>query len=182
MRSSSAIICCTSPGQSRMVAYARPENNTAAVSSRSGERSLRFTHVLFDSIVMRVRESTHHWLPAKGRSGIRARRPAAPGQRSAGTGRNVSHAEGLTHGMSRGAGGPRSEPGMEHRPRPRLPPSRVLIAEGERAPTRRSFLVEVRTVGHSGILENHGDHVVAEARAQHKMSLDLDARIVLRIS
>ena len=46
---------------------------------------------------------------------------------------------------------------MEHRPRPRLPPSRVLIAEGERAPTRRSFLVEVRTVGHSGILENLAD-------------------------
>ena len=40
----------------------------------------------FDSIVMRARESTPNWLPVAGRSGFRARRPAAPDQRSAGTG------------------------------------------------------------------------------------------------
>jgi hypothetical protein len=35
------------------------------------------------------------------------------------------------------------------------------LLTSDHAPTRRSFLVEVRTVGHGGILENHGGHVAS---------------------
>jgi hypothetical protein len=42
------------------VACARPKNNIAAVSARSGDGSLRLRMSSFDSIVMRARESTPH--------------------------------------------------------------------------------------------------------------------------
>ena len=42
------------------MARARPENNIAAVSARSGDGSLRLRMLSFDSIVMRARESTPH--------------------------------------------------------------------------------------------------------------------------
>ena len=67
------------------MARARPENNIAAVSARSGDGSLRLRLSSFDSIVMRARESSPTGSQRQAFR-IRARRPAAPDQRSAGTG------------------------------------------------------------------------------------------------
>ena len=47
------------------MACARPENNIAAVSARSGDGSLRLRISSLDSIVMRARQSTPHCSPRR---------------------------------------------------------------------------------------------------------------------